>query len=268
MPEGPEVKRNTDFLNRELTGGMIETLKIISGRYEKHGPFKDYDEMKKRTLIVSEVCCKGKFMYFKFQDGTSLWCTLGMSAVWQKKKTKHSRFYIKTTYGNEVYFNDIRNFGTLKYVITKKELSDKLKTLGPDVLNAYVDSELFKERLGRKPKWTIAKALMNQSVVSGIGNYLKAEILYAAKVSPHRLCNDLTKLEIEAIAQESFNITRASYSSGGATISTYRDENNEKGLYSRRFMVYNHKTDPSGNKVIKETTTDKRSTYWVPEIQK
>jgi len=48
----------------------------------------------------------------------------------------------------------------------------------------------------------------------------------------------------------------------------YRDENNEKGLYSRRFMVYNHKTDPKGNKVIKETTADKRSTYWVPEIQK
>ena len=47
-----------------------------------------------------------------------------------------------------------------------------------------------------------------------------------------------------------------------------RNENNEKGLYSRRFMVYNHKTDPKGNKVIKETTTDNRSTYWGPGIQK
>ena len=191
-----------------------------------------------------------------------------MSAVWQKKKTKHSRFYIKTTYGNEVFFNDIRNFGTLKYVTTKKELDKKLMTLGPDVLSSYVATELFKERLDKKPKWSIAKALMNQTVVSGIGNYLKAEILYAAKISPHRLCKDLTKDEIESIAEKSFEITNASYQSGGATIMTYRDENNEKGLYSRRFMVYNHKTDPKGNKVIKETTTDKRSTYWVPEIQK
>ena len=268
MPEGPEVKRNTDFLNRELTGGMIEKVEIQSGRYKKHGPFKNFDEMISRTLIISEVCCKGKFIYFKFQDGTSLWCTLGMSASWQKKETKHSRFYIKTSYGNEVYFNDIRNFGTLKYVITEKELNDKLKTLGPDVLSSYVDTELFKTRLDKKPKWSIAKALMNQSVVSGIGNYLKAEILYAAKISPHRLCKDLTKDEIELIAEKSFEITNASYQSGGATIMTYRDENNEKGLYSRRFMVYNHKTDPKGNKVIKETTTDKRSTYWVPEIQK
>ena len=268
MPEGPEVKRNTDFLNRELSGKMFEHLQILSGRYKTHGPFSGYEKMIGKMLIVSEVCCKGKFIYFKFQDGSSLWSTLGMSASWQKKATKHSRVHIKTNYGNEVYFNDIRNFGTLKYVETEKELQDKLNTLGPDVLSSYVDTELFKNCLDKKPKWSIAKALMNQSVVSGIGNYLKAEILYAAKISPHRLCKDLTKDEVELIAEKSFEITNASYRSGGATIMTYRDENNEKGLYSRRFMVYNHKTDPKGNKVIKETTTDKRSTYWVPEIQK
>jgi len=269
MPEGPEVKRNTDFLNRQLSGKQIEEIKILSGRYTKEkGPFVGYEKMLEKMLIISEVLCKGKFIYFKFQDGSSLWSTLGMSAAWQKKETKHSRVYIKTNYGNEVFFNDIRNFGTLKYVETEKELKDKLNTLGPDVLSAYVDTELFKSRLDKKPKWSIAKALMNQSVVSGIGNYLKAEILYAAKISPHRLCEDLSLGEIELIAEKSFEITNASYQSGGATIMTYRDENNEKGLYSRRFMVYNHKTDPMGNKVIKETTTDKRSTYWVPEIQK
>jgi DNA-formamidopyrimidine glycosylase len=268
MPEGPEVKRNTDFLNKQLSGKMLESFSILSGRYEKHGPFKGYDEMSNRMLIVSEVCCKGKFIYFKFQDDTSLWCTLGMSASWQKNKTKHSRIYIKTTYGNEVFFNDIRNFGTLKYVTVEKELKDKLATLGPDVLSSYVDTELFKERLDKKPKWSIAKALMNQTVISGIGNYLKAEILYASKISPHRLCKDLKINEIELIAEKSFEITNASYRSGGATILTYRNENNKKGLYSRRFMVYNHKVDPLGNKVIKETTTDNRSTYWVPNIQK
>ena len=40
MPEGPEVKRNTDFLNKQLTGKMLESFSIMSGRYEKHGPFK------------------------------------------------------------------------------------------------------------------------------------------------------------------------------------------------------------------------------------
>ena len=124
MPEGPEVKKNTDFLNRQLSGKMLESFSILSARYQKHGPFKGYDEMSKSLLIVSEVLCKGKFIYFKFQDGSSLWSTLGMSAAWQKKETKHSRFHIKTNYGNEVFFNDIRNFGTLKYVTTEKELKN------------------------------------------------------------------------------------------------------------------------------------------------
>jgi len=108
MPEGPEVKRNTDFLNRQLSGKQIEQIKILSGRYTKaKGPFVGYEKMLKKMLIISEVLCKGKFIYFKFQDGSSLWSTLGMSAAWQKKETKHSRVYIKTTYGNEVYFNDL-----------------------------------------------------------------------------------------------------------------------------------------------------------------
>jgi len=159
MPEGPEVKRNTDFLNRELSGKMFENIKILSGRYQKNGPFTGFDKMIGKMLIVSEVLCKGKFIYFKFQDGSSLWSTLGMSAAWQKKETKHSRVHIKTSYGNEVFFNDIRNFGTLKYVEAKEDLDKKLNSLGPDVLSTYVDAELFKSRLDKKPKWTIAKGV-------------------------------------------------------------------------------------------------------------
>jgi formamidopyrimidine-DNA glycosylase len=59
-----------------------------------------------------------------------------------------------------------------------------------------------------------------------------------------------------------------SYKTGGATIQNYRKPNGKKGLYSQRFAVYNQKTAPCGNKVIKEKTLDKRTTHWVPAIQK
>ena len=55
---------------------------------------------------------------------------------------------------------------------------------------------------------------------------------------------------------------------GGATIATYRQPNGDEGLYNRRFAVYNQKTCPEGCNVIKEQTADKRTTHWVPEIQK
>ena len=109
---------------------------------------------------------------------------------------------------------------------------------------------------------------MNQKIVSGIGNYLKAECLYESKISQHRLCSQITQEESDNLFHTCRKIIRRSYESGGATISTYRQPNGEKGLYSRRFAVYNQKHDPFGHLVVKEKTLDKRTTHWVPEVQK
>ncbi len=268
MPEGPEVRKNIDYLNSVLQGTRIVNLEINSGRYEKHGPFSGYESMLKDDLVVESVNCKGKFIYFDFNSRASLWSTLGMSGVWQGKASKHTRITLVNHKGQNVYFNDVRNFGTLKYTQSIDELSKKLKSLGPDVLNSEVDQNAIRERFLKKPNKTIAESLMNQSVISGVGNYLKAEILYACEISPHRLCKDINKKEFKSLAEACYWIPRLSYKMGGATLSTYRQPNGEKGLYSRRFAVYNQKYDPYGNQVIKEKTLDKRTTHWAPKIQK
>ena len=268
MPEGPEVRKNVDYLNSILQGTRITNVTINSGRYEKHGPFSGYEQLCKDDLVVESVNCKGKFIYFSFNSQSSLWSTLGMSGVWQEKPSKHTRITITNHKGQHVYFNDIRNFGTLKYTQSEVELKKKLKSLGPDVLNSEVDQIAIRERLLKKPGKTIAENLMNQSVISGVGNYLKAEILYACKISPHRRCKDITEKEVKSIAEACYWITRLSYKMGGATLSTYRQSSGEKGLYSRRFAVYNQKHDPDGKSVVREKTLDKRTTHWVPEVQK
>jgi formamidopyrimidine-DNA glycosylase len=149
-----------------------------------------------------------------------------------------------------------------------KLLAKKLSKLGHDPLKRDLDCPHFKSMIKKKKKKTIAQVLMNQSVISGIGNYLKAEILYAARVSPHRECDSLTDKELGRICKYTNQIMNTSYNSGGATILTYKDENGNPGTFSRRFMVYNQKKDPLGNDVIRETTKDKRTTHWVPEVQK
>jgi formamidopyrimidine-DNA glycosylase len=269
MPEGPEVKRNVDYLNSVLQGTRILNVQINSGRYVKHGPFKGYDVINDDMLVVDEVCCKGKFIYFKFNSGASLWSTLGMSGMWQRKKSKHTRVTLTNHKGQDVYFNDVRNFGTLKYVQTSQELEKKLKTLGPDVLSEpAVGPGLFRQRFLNTSNKTITENLMNQSVISGVGNYLKAEILYACQISPHRLCKDITAEEYGRLYEACFWLPRLSYKMGGATLATYRDADGKSGEFSRRFAVYNQKTDPEGRTVIKENTKDKRTTHWVPEVQK
>ena len=58
-----------------------------------------------------------------------------------------------------------------------------------------------------------------------------------------------------------------SYRSGGTTIQAYQDTGGTEDEYNRRFLVYNQKQDPDGNEVIRETTSDKRTTHWCPTVQ-
>lgn len=271
MPEGPEVKTTTDFLNN-FTGKTFHSFAVLSGRYTKTNgiPNTEYAYLPAK---IESVSCKGKFIYFSLVDEVTgkkyyLFNTLGMTGMWSREKTKHSRFCIFFDDEDILYYNDIRNFGTLKFVKNKSDLDKKLKTLGPDVLNCDIDCQGFRNRFLKKHNKTITECLMDQSVICGIGNYLKSEILYSSKISPHRLVKDITASEWHSLYYNSLSIPHRSYKLGGATIKDYRKADGTKGGFSRRFAVYNCKTDPKNNIIIKETTKDKRSTYWVPEIQK
>ena len=269
MPEGPEVRRTTDglascFLNKE-----IELLEFGSGRYSKKDPLGYLDFCEDLPRLVTGVSCKGKFIYFLFADGSSLWNTLGMSGYWSSQPGKHCRAIMTASDHSTMFYNDMRNFGTFKYVSSQEELNKKLTSLGPDMLSESISLEQFRKSLvkGKRSEKPISQLLMDQSVVSGIGNYLKAEILYSAKISPHRLCKDISEAELQSLFHSARSIIKLSYESGGATIRNYKDTSGENGVYTRRFAVYNQKSDPLGNDVVKELTADKRTTHWVPELQ-
>ena len=270
MPEGPEVRSYADFLSSKIRGKHLACVEIVSGRYKKHGPFPGYEKIP-LNILIRGVECYGKLLYINLIDDndieTFLMSTLGMSGAWQSKPTKHNRIILRLDDGSSVYYNDIRNFGTLKYV-SHDELEKKLGKMGLDVLQYTWDSDKFNHKMNKKPNKTIAEFLMDQSMCAGIGNYLKAEILYECQISPHRLVKDIPYSERQNLLRVMTKITRMSYRYGGATISTYRDGNGKEGLYNRRFAVYNQKTDLHGNPVIREKTKDKRTTHWVPNIQK
>ncbi|NDC39239.1 MAG: hypothetical protein EBZ48_14540 [Proteobacteria bacterium] len=100
-----------------------------------------------------------------------------MTGSWSTQETKHSRVVFQMSDGVKVYFNDQRNFGTLKMVPGRQELVKKLQSLGPDMLSEAVSDARFTECLMKRPDWTLAEAVMDQSLISGVGNYVKAESL-------------------------------------------------------------------------------------------
>lgn len=266
MPEGPECKKYAEDLAKRVSGRSIVSIDILSGRFASKSPSGLEDFAKALPLSVVGAGVHGKFIYWILNDEYSIWSTLGMTGQWSAIETNHSRVRFNLSDG-PVFFNDQRNFGTLKFVRGKYQLIEKLNSLGPDMLSTDVDDVTFCERFRKHSGWEITKALMDQSIVSGVGNYIKADSLWLARISPKRKVGSLSDEELFRLNHSIKQIMRESYQNGGASIKTYRTFDGLEGEYSTKFLVYNQSHDPDGNPVIKETTEDNRTTHWVPNVQ-
>ncbi len=289
MPEGPEVRKITESLNRILKGKTL--LKISWDSKLKPKSQKDiirYSEtMNNFPLNIEGVICKGKQIFFIFFDNVSnsryyLNSTLGMSGTWRPEKQKHSNFWlsigccIKTVGINgtpltinviekRIYYNDPRHFGNLR-LLNQVEFEHKWNSIGNDLLTENITKEQWVLKARTKPKWQICKFLMEQSLFSGMGNYVKAETLYAARVRPDRLISDISDDVLDLIRIKAITIIRNSYRNGGVSIKDYVNVNGNKGKYNFLLKVYMKLTDSYGNPVHKNKYKDGRTSHWVPNI--
>ena len=277
MPEGPEVKLSADLIRPSVIGNrVINVFPCKNSRYATSAPdgFSGFLETVSKEIVrVIEVDVKGKFMYWEFSNGWYLMNTFGMSGQWGFDAGKHPCFAFwfgedPPDVAHMVYFNDPRHFGTIKFTNSKKELDKKLDELGWDPLAMPLDKNLkwltFQLAKSKKP---IAEVLMDQSLFTGVGNYIRAEALYACKLSPWRPANQLSKDEVELLGKAIVDVMQESYQQQGATIHTYKTVYGEEGKYSTFFKVYGQKQDPLGNKIVKQQTADKRTIHWCPDIQ-
>ena len=97
MPEGPEVKYLTDFLNNNLKDKILNKITINGGRYKKHGPPKNFKKLvDKLPLKIKSINCYGKFIWWEFDNfDLTLWNTLGMSGWWTFDDEKHNNVSFK-----------------------------------------------------------------------------------------------------------------------------------------------------------------------------
>ena len=216
-----------------------------------------------------------KFSFAHDNEPWYMWCTYGMSGQWGTSQTKHSSFEVKYNQHGQRYFeafglwfNDIRHFGTLKFVRGENRHKRKLNTLGPCVLTGAVTPEIFAEKILNKPNRTIAEALLDQSAISGIGNYMRAEALFRAGISPWRSVTEITTDEYVTLCKSVLSVAQESYKSQGATISTYRNVDGAKGTTQFSFQVYSRKSCPKGHEIIKEETPEGRTSHWCKHCQK
>ena len=287
MPEGPEVTIVTKQLNFTVQNKVIKDIELLSGRYTKKEPsgFTDFVDgaINHDSQKVLGVHNKGKFIYWLTSSGV-IFSTLGMTGTYKTKDNKYARVKWIFDDDTEIYYSDMRNFGTLKFYFgteSSKELNKKLSEIGPDMLNEPCNEKTWLQICEKRKNQSLVKFLMEQKNVSGVGNIYKSESLFLAGLAPYRKVGDCTSEELVRHYTSVKTVLKNSYETGGATIRNYSDLYNNQGQYvafpskademmkSRiGVMVYSQKEDPYGNPIQKIKLDDQRTTYYSPEVQK
>lgn len=286
MPEGPEVRTIVDGLVEKIKGVTITNV-IIDKEYRYYKDKDTWLSNIKLYPVIKDVECKGKNIFFHLRGPVSsntepkerkeiyLHSHLGMTGKWLWKPQKYTKIILelRSTIEDDtfkLYYDDVRKYGRLTWM-EPEVYSKKMKSIGLDMLGDVTLKEwkdviktiIQNKRI--KPK-QICEFLMSQKWISGVGNYLKAEILYESRISPDRIINLLTEEEVEILYEVTKNTIKSSYLSQGLTIRSYEGPSGKKGTFE--VMIYCKKKCPQGHKIVTSKFKDNRITHWVPEIQK
>jgi len=285
MPEGPEVATIADALNAEMSGKNAVYLEIGDdlGRYMNEESLEYLKQL--LPLKIERVFSKGKQLFFNFRKSSInlyLFCHLKMSGRWTLEEydimsiddITDTKFKIKIGYGDDdcitniATFTNPRKFGNLE-VYDEENFLKKLSMTGPDLLKEDVDFETWSTRIRNKNRWQICKVLKEQSIFSGIGNYLKSEILFHSRIRPDRRVSDITDDELLTLLNFSKSLIKKSYESNGLTIATYWGPTGITGTFEIEIYKQNYWKDKDGKEyeVLASKFTDTQTTYWIPELQ-
>jgi len=300
MPEVLEVRKYVDFLNSKLKNNYVNNINILKGRYKTHSPFVMYKELKKNLpLKVINVKSKGKFIYILFEKDFIIFNTLGLTGGWiylpNDKEYKMPLLindlgnyditkYKKSALNNLniefitdlgiMYFFDALSYGTIKVVNDPYELCKKLDSIGPDIMDLNTTFKIFKDQILKKVNWNkhIGNVLVNQKIISGIGNYLRADILWLSYISPFRLVSALNDNELKSIYKNAILLTWGDYNYKKARKLELISDNDKLPIdYNRLFFIYKQKKDINDYNVLTDKLYEgsaKRTIFWVKERQK
>ena len=221
MPEGPEVQRSADLLHDALSGRTIRTFeartRVAKAWLAEHeGAFVGKH--------VERVWAHGKHLVGQVEDGLFFhshylmwgrWRVVAPDAEEVLTRDRRERARIVTDDAAALLYS-APTF-TVGQGDPYAEIP-ALPRLGPDVLEEPFDAAAFLDRLALEPERTVGAALLDQGVAAGIGNYLRAEILYACRMDPWRIVGELDGEERACLAAEVPRLCRMAYEHGGRTV--------------------------------------------------
>lgn len=274
MPELPEVQTVVNYLNREIKGKKILNVDVLASKMIKNVSLKKF----KKTLenvIIEKIERLGKYLIFYLNNEHVMVSHLRMEGkYWIKNinepivdKHIHLIFHLENV---NLCYHDTRKFGTFTIYRTEDFLiSDELIKIAIDPLSNNFDHIYLFEKI-KNSKKLIKTILLEQSIVSGIGNIYVCEILFSAKISPFKLGSELTIEECQDIVKESKRILELAVKNNGTTVSSFTFDSDHSGAFQKYLNVYgrNRKKCNNCESLISKDYINKRGTYYCSNCQK
>ena len=271
MPEGPETKRMADDISR-----IVKRKKISSAKF-LHPALEGLNNTK--NISIDDVISLGKSIIIRLSTGQSIITHNQLYGKWTinylNTKIRHNR-KLRIEIASERKVARLWSATDILVYKTNQEMHHPyLKNLGPDILDKNTDQQLIISKLKSKQAWNrqLSSVLLDQSVISGLGNYLRSEILFFAGLVHTKKPSDLDINQIIKLAIIMKNIAVRACKQKGKTIDLdyfKKEFGNVNNFNNIKHMVFGRKGFPCfkcGKKILKLIVASRR-VYICPICQK
>lgn len=279
MPELPEVETIKEALKKAVTGNKIIDVTVNNRKFRESIPL-DFENIVKGSMVL-KIWRLAKYVIMDLSNGYSVIWHFGMSGrvkfVENPTNTyeKHDHVIFKLA-NIELIYNDARRFGLLTYVKTNEIFSHHLfNHIGIDPFDANLTANYLMEKLKNK-KTPIKIALLDQSIINGVGNIYASEALYDARISPFRESSSLSLDELTLLIKAIIKTLSKAIKAGGSTLRDYRKPDGSTGYFQNQHCVYNKTGKPCPDCICNLSKTNGiakaiqagRSTFYCKTLQK
>ena len=277
MPELPEVETVRRGLERWVIGKKLKNIQKLHPRVERPDSWAPIYSLE--GAKVTGINRRGKFLWFELDRPQVLMAHLGMSGQFLvqpigKVDERHVRARFTLAGGmsknRELRFIDQRTFGWLAVDNLTNGIPSMAAHIAPDLFDSEFNQAAVVANL-RTRKSKIKSAILDQQILSGIGNIYADESLWAAKIHPERICGDLSAKKINLLIDSAREIMSRALESGGTSFDElYINVNGESGYFEVQLEVYGCEGEPCSrcSRLIKRISFANRSSHFCPYCQK
>jgi formamidopyrimidine-DNA glycosylase len=280
MPELPEVETVMRGLAARLQGRVL--VRAAVNRADLRWPMPPGLAARLTGARVEGFRRRGKYFFMRLSGGDSLLVHLGMSGRMtiaadsaHPLPVLHEHFVMVTDNGWRAALVDPRRFGSLDLVPTAGEDAHRLVAgMGPEPLGAAFTPEYLSAALAGK-RTPIKAALLDQTLVAGLGNIYVCEALYRARISPRRLANSVAGARAARLVPMIKATLTDAITAGGSSLRDYRQPSGELGYFQHAWKVYGREGEacetcpgPPDCAGIQRIVQTGRSTFFCAKVQR